>query len=168
MRFLAFIGIVVGMPVIAASQPLPSAEPPFLVETYSEFDARPGQISFDDDDNLFVGNFYLAGQDGIPVSVWKVSPADQIPVPFGPPIPDPDVLVVDRRGDQGGPGSVLVGGGNDIVEVQPDGSNASVLINGGCLNNIQYLSIDELGRLFALSYPNTGVCYIDEIGRAHV
>ena len=162
MRFLSIIAVLVGVPVIAASQPLPVAEYPFLVETYADFDARPGQISFDDEDNLFAGNFYLAGQDGVPVSVWKISPLDRIPVPFGPPIPDPDVLVVDRNGDLGGVGSVLVGGGDDVYEVPPDGSGASVLFSGGCLSNIQNIVIDELGRLFALSHPSTGVCYIDE------
>ena len=62
----------------------------------------------------------------------------------------------------GGIGSVLVGGGADILEVPSDGSDASVLFSGGCLANIQITLIDGDGRLFTVAYPSTGVCYIEE------
>ena len=77
---------------------LPTPDESLQVEYVMTFSERPGAISFDSSGNLFVGNFYYAGQDADPTSIWKINAITGQSEKFGPRIADPDAVLVDRLG----------------------------------------------------------------------
>jgi DNA-binding beta-propeller fold protein YncE len=150
--------------------PVPPDTEYLTVEVYAKFGIHVGSISFDDEDNLYVGNFNLPGLDADPAHVWKVASIDGAVTAFGQAVPDPDALVVDRGGFVGSEGSVLVGGAPSgcptdcvgiISEISSDGSVTQTLHSGGCLGNIQDLDFDSTGRLYVLNYNRGTVCIVE-------
>jgi hypothetical protein len=138
----------------------PSAPAGFGVEVYVTLTTRPGEISFDAQDNLFVGNYNVPGADSDSVPIWKVSPLDRVPVPFGPPVPDPDVVLVDRDGAVTPPGTILIGSAGAITMESPAGALLGDLATGGCMHNVQGLTLDQSNRLLAIDFPDGDVCLV--------
>lgn len=152
-------------------RPLPVPTGCFEVELYATFNGgRPGALSFDDFDNLYVGNFNIAGGDGAAVSISRVLAIDQSIESFGDAIPDPDAIIVDRNGNIGSTGSLLVCGiisgcpdacVGRITEISSDGSTNTILLEGGCLGNAQYLALSPAGKLYAPAHLDGRVCLVE-------
>lgn len=149
-----------------ATGPLPVVSECLEIEEYAIFNSgRPGAISFDAQDNLFVGNFNIPGADAEAVKIFKVSSIDQSVSLFGSAISDPDAVIVDLNGTVGTSGSILVGSSpGKITQISSDGLSTSTLFQGGCLGNIQDWKFGTDGRLYIPNHVSSSgagnVCVI--------
>lgn len=149
----AAAGILLALGAPAAAQ-LPTVETGGTVHVYATFPTDPAAISFDGDDDLFVGNFNNPGPPDVAADVWRVERTDSSVAPCAA-VDDPDAVYIDRNGLIAAAGSVLVGGWRyatttgQVVAIAPGCGGATPISFGGGLGNITTFAEDELGRLFA-------------------
>jgi hypothetical protein len=125
--------------------------PGFTVSTYAQ---APGAVRMDFDAAgvLYVGN---AGNStpGVPIS--RVAPGGGVATAFGPPIFDPDSVLIDRTGSVTGvAGALIVGGSSGVgvasaslTAIRPDQSTFSIMAPNPLASNPGDLAIDSTGRL---------------------
>jgi hypothetical protein len=127
--------------VVEASQGqivLPTVCAGFSVGVYSNV-VEPMKLSFGRDGTLYAGR-----QPGS--RIHKVAPGGGKSVEFGPPMNDPDAVLVDAMGTISGvSNSVLVGGLGVLGAIFPDGT-ARVIFNSG-FADIDDMKFDHQGRL---------------------
>lgn len=117
---------------------LPTVSAGFNVEIYSNV-IEPMKLSFGSDGALYVGRH---GGDRI----HRVAPGGGSVSEFGPPMVDPDAVLVDASGlISGVPDSVLVGGGGVLAAIFPD-QTATVVFNSG-FADVDDMKFDQAGRL---------------------
>lgn len=117
---------------------LPTVSAGFNVEIYSNV-VEPMKLSFGSDGALYVGR---QGGDRI----HRVTPGGGSVSEFGPPMVDPDAVLVDTAGlISGVPNSVLVGGGGILAAIFPD-QTATVVFNSG-FADVDDMKFDHAGRL---------------------
>jgi hypothetical protein len=129
----------------------------FPTDNVSIGKSGPFHLSFDADGNLFVGVEAGNNQATDQVRIRKVSPAGSVST-FGPPLLDPDGVLVDIDGLFSTPGSVLVSRllpgtppGAEITVIRPDGTTSALLQRTPAteeLVNPQQMAFDSSGRLF--------------------
>ncbi len=118
---------------------LPALCPGFHVAPYASV-AQPMKLSFAPDGALYVGR--QGGNDRI----HRIAPGGGTGVEFGPPMSDPDAVLVDAGGRISGVcNSVLVGGGGVIAAVAPD-QTSRVVFNAG-FEDVDDMTFDRAGRL---------------------
>lgn len=131
--------VVAGM--VHTSQPtvaLPTVCAGLNVGTYSQVD-EPMKLAFGRDGSLYVGR-----QPG--VRIHKVAPRGREVAEFGPPMVDPDAVLVDAKGVISGVrNSVLVGGGGIIAAIFED-QTSRVIFNSG-FADVDDMQFDRKGRL---------------------
>jgi hypothetical protein len=117
---------------------LPTVCAGFNVKVYSNVD-EPMKLSFGSDGALYVGR---QGGDRI----HRVAPGGSSVSEFGPPMVDPDAVLVDAAGlISGVPDSVLVGGGEILAAIFPD-QTAKVIFNSG-FADVDDMKFDHTRRL---------------------
>ena len=117
---------------------LPSVSAGFNVEIYSNVN-EPMKLSFGSDGALYVGRH---GGDRI----HRVAPGGGSASEFGPPMADPDAVLVDAAGlISGVPNSVLVGGGGILAAIFQN-QTATVVFNAG-FADVDDMKFDHAGRL---------------------
>lgn len=123
------------------SQPtvaLPTVCSGFNVGVYSQV-AEPMKLAFGQDGALYVGR-----QPG--VRIHRVAPEGRSVAEFGPPMVDPDAVVVDVKGVISGVrNSVLVGGGSIIAAIFQN-QTSKVIFNSG-FADADDMKFDRTGRL---------------------
>jgi sugar lactone lactonase YvrE len=121
----------------------------FDVGMYSHVD-EPMKLAFGRDGSLYVGR-----QPG--VRIHRVAPGGGAVTEFGPPMVDPDAVLVDARGlISGRRNSVLVGGGGVLAAIFPD-QTSRVIFNSG-FADVDDMKFDHAGRLlFADDLPQLWV-----------
>jgi glucose/arabinose dehydrogenase len=130
---LAAAGWAWGTPV----PPLPTVSAEYRISVYANV-PEPMKLSFAPDGALYVGR-----QPG--VRIHRVAPGGSPVTEFGPPMVDPDAVLVDTHGRIGGRrNSVLVGGGGVLAAIFPDQS-ASVVFRGDF--DVDDMKFDRRGRL---------------------
>jgi hypothetical protein len=130
---LAAAGCAWGAPVPA----LPTVSAEYSISVYANV-PEPMKLSFAPDGSLYVGR---QGGDRI----HRVAPGGSPVTEYGPPMVDPDAVLVDQNGRIGGrPRSVLVGGGGVLAAIFPNQS-ASVVFRGGF--DVDDMKFDRRGRL---------------------
>jgi hypothetical protein len=131
--------VVAGM--VHTSQPtvaLPTVCAGFSVGIYSQVD-EPMKLAFGRDGALYVGR-----QPG--VRIHRVAPWGRSVAEFGPPMVDPDAVLVDIKGVISGVrNSVLVGGGGIIAAIFED-QTSRVIFNSG-FADVDDMQFDRRGRL---------------------
>lgn len=157
----AAAGILLALGAPAAAQ-LPTVETGGTVQVYATFPTDPATISFDGDDDLFVGNFNNPGPPDVEANVWRVDRTDSSVAPCAA-VDDPDAVYIDRNGLIAAAGSVLVGGWRyttttgQVVAIAPGCGGATPISFGGGLGNISTFAEDALGRLFAANASELNV-----------
>jgi len=133
--------------------------PGFDIEVYATGFVRPGRMAFDSSGVMYLGS----GWDWTaPEKLYRVGVGGTPVERYGDPIPDPDAVLFDAAGDVSGtPGSVLVGGGQDVYAVRPD--ETVVKIFDTSTLNISDLKFDNAGRLLVAT-NNTQTVYRGENG----
>lgn len=122
----------------AVTPALPTVSPGFKVEIYSNV-TEPMKLSFGPDGALYVGRH---GGDVI----HRVAPDGLSVSEFGPPMEDPDAVLVDTAGlISGVPNSVLVGGGGVLAAIFQD-QTSEVVFNSG-FSDVDDMKFDRTGRL---------------------
>lgn len=117
---------------------LPTVSAGFNIEIYSNV-IEPMKLSFGSDGALYVGRH---GGDRI----HRVAPGGGSVSEFGPPMADPDAVLVDAAGlISGVPDSVLVGGGGILAAIFQD-QTATVVFNSG-FADVDDMKFDHAGRL---------------------
>lgn len=130
--------------------------PGFVVQQYSTAE-NPFQLSFDAAGALFTGReFNNSNQGGssIPTFILRIAPGGGPAIQFGPAtLHDPDAVAVDISGTiSGTPGSILVGGFNEVTQqgtvavVYPNATAATLFASTG-YENIAEMKFDHAGRL---------------------
>ncbi|HEX9171514.1 MAG TPA: hypothetical protein VF861_02545 [Telluria sp.] len=110
----------------------------FDVGVYSNVD-EPMKLSFGRDGALYAGR-----QPG--VRIHRVAPGGATVTEFGPPMVDPDAVLVDAKGAiSGRSNSVLVGGGGILAAIFPD-QTSQVIFNSG-FDDVDDMKFDHAGRL---------------------
>jgi len=122
---------------------LPSLSPGFNVEVYSDVN-EPMKLSFGADGALY------AGRQGGNDRIHRIAPGGGSGSEFGPPMVDPDAVLVDTAGLISGiPNSVLVGGSGAeagvLAAIFPD-QTATVIFNSG-FDDVDDMKFDHAGRL---------------------
>lgn len=117
---------------------LPTVCAGFNVRVYSRVD-EPMKLAFGRDGSLYVGRDPGA-------RIHKVSPGGGSVAEFGPPMVDPDAVLVDTRGViSGRRNAVLVGGNQILAAIFPD-QTSTVLFNSG-FADVDDMKFDHAGRL---------------------
>lgn len=117
---------------------LPTVAPGFKVEVYANV-TQPMKLSFAADGALYVGRH---GGDRI----HKVGPGGTSVSEFGPPMVDPDAVLVDTAGLISGiRHSVLVGGGGVLAAIFPNQTSATIFSSG--FADVDDMKFDRTGRL---------------------
>lgn len=117
---------------------LPTVRPGFNVQVYSNVD-EPMKLSFGPDGALYVGR-----QGGN--RIHRIAPEGRSVSEFGPPMVDPDAVLVDAAGRISGvPNSVLVGGGGILAAIFTN-QTAAVIFNTG-FADVDDMKFDASGRL---------------------
>jgi len=117
--------------------PLPTVSAEYSISVYANV-PEPMKLSFAPDGSLYVGR---QGGDRI----HRVGPGGSPVAEYGPPMVDPDAVLVDQNGHIGGrPRSVLVGGGGVLAAIFPNQS-ASVVFRGDF--DVDDMKFDRHGRL---------------------
>jgi hypothetical protein len=126
-------------PQFAAPQPpLPTLSADYRVSVYANV-PEPMKLSFAPDGTLYAGR-----QPGS--RIHRVAPGGYPVTEFGPPMVDPDAVLVDTAGRIGGRrNSVLVGGGGVLAAIFPN-QTASVIFNNG-FADVDDMHFDRRGRL---------------------
>jgi hypothetical protein len=125
-----------GLPAAAAA--LPTLCAGFKVAVYARVD-EPMKLSFGPDGALYAGR---QGGDRI----HRIAPGGSPVTEFGPPMVDPDAVLVDAAGViSGAPNAVLVGGGGILAAIFQDQS-ARVIFNAG-FADVDDMKFDRSGRL---------------------
>lgn len=120
------------------TSPLPTLCPGFKIGVYSNVN-EPMKLSFGPDGALYVGR---QGGDRI----HRVAPGGGSVSEFGPPMVDPDAVLVDRTGRiSGAPNSVLVGGGGVLAAIFQD-QTSKVIFNSG-FTDVDDMKFDRARRL---------------------
>jgi hypothetical protein len=113
----------------------------------------PRAMSFDASGNLYVGRDNVGSGGGFsdPVQIQRVA-TDRSVSPFGSPISDPDLVIVDLSGAiTGVAGSVIVGGGSGggtgpLTAIHPDGSMVQLQVTG-VLSDVNGMALNSQGQL---------------------
>jgi hypothetical protein len=137
--------ILVAVIIMAASghawgrePPLPSVSAPYRVTVYAHV-PEPMKLSFAPDGSLYVGR-----QPGL--RIHRVGPGGQPVTEFGPPMTDPDAVLVDAAAHIGGyKFAVLVGGGGVLAAIRAD-ETSSVLFDTG-FDDVDDMKFDRHRRL---------------------
>jgi sugar lactone lactonase YvrE len=117
---------------------LPTVCAGFSVRVYSHVD-EPMKLSFGPDRALYAGR-----QDG--VRIHRIAPGGSNVAEFGPPMVDPDAVLVDAKGRISGVrNSVLVGGGGILAAIFQD-QTSRVIFNSG-FADVDDMKFDHQGRL---------------------
>lgn len=117
--------------------PLPTVSAGYGISVYANV-PEPMKLSFAPDGALYVGR-----QPG--VRIHRVGPGGSPVAEYGPPMVDPDAVLVDQNGHIGGrPRSVLVGGGGVLAAIFPS-QTASVVFTGNF--DVDDMKFDRHGRL---------------------
>lgn len=117
---------------------LPTVSAGFKVEIYSDV-TEPMKLSFGPDGALYVGRH---GGD----TIHRVAPGGLSVSEFGPPMVDPDAVLVDAAGlISGVPNSILVGGGGVLAAIFQD-QTAEAIFNSG-FTDVDDMKFDRAGRL---------------------
>lgn len=125
-------------PFAAPQPPLPTLSAEYRVSVYANV-PEPMKLSFAPDGTLYVGR-----QPGL--RIHRVAPGGQPVTEFGPPMADPDAVLVDTAGRIAGRrNSVLVGGGGILAAIFPN-QTASVIFNAG-FADVDDMHFDRRGRL---------------------
>jgi len=125
-------------PTPPAESALPTVHPGFNVQVYANVD-EPMKLSFGPDGALYAGR---QGGDRI----HRIAPGGSSVSEFGPPMVDPDAVLVDATGHISGvPNSVLVGGGGILAAIFPN-QTSSVVFNSG-FADVDDMKFDASGRL---------------------
>jgi sugar lactone lactonase YvrE len=120
------------------SSSLPTVAPGFHIAVYANV-SEPMKLAFGHDGALFVGR-----QPGN--RIHRVAPGGQSVVEFGPPMVDPDAVLVDDAGVISGvPHSVLVGGGGVLAAIFPNQSAATIFSSG--FADVDDMKFDNVRRL---------------------
>lgn len=124
---------------------LPSVCANYSVGMYAQVD-EPMKLSFGADGALYAGR-----QPGS--RIHRIAPGGAKVAEFGPPMADPDAVLVDTTGEIAGVGNaVLVGGAGVLAAVFPD-RGARVIFNAG-FADVDDMKFDRRGRLiFADDLP---------------
>jgi hypothetical protein len=118
--------------------PLPAVSPDYRISVYASV-PEPMKLSFAPDGSLYVGR-----QPGL--RIHRVAPGGLGVSEFGPPMVDPDAVLVDTAGRiSGRRNSVLVGGGGVLAAIFPD-QTSSVIFNTG-FDDVDDMKFDRHGRL---------------------
>lgn len=130
-------GSTVADQALAANAALPSVCG-FAVKTYASV-AEPMKLSFGRHGALFVGR-----QEG--TRIHEVGAGGSPVTQFGPPMADPDAVLVDAAGRISGVrGAVLVGGGGILAAIFRD--QTSRVIFNSCFADVDDMKFDNEGRL---------------------
>jgi sugar lactone lactonase YvrE len=117
---------------------LPTVCAGFKVRVYSQVD-EPMKLSFGRDGALYAGR-----QPG--ARIHRIAPGGRNVAEFGPPMVDPDAVLVDAKGEISGVrNSVLVGGGGIIAAIFQD-RTSRVIFNSG-FADVDDMKFDRKGRL---------------------
>jgi sugar lactone lactonase YvrE len=117
---------------------LPTVCAGFNVRVYSAID-EPMKLSFGRDGALYAGR-----QPG--VRIHRIAPGGRKVAEFGPPMVDPDAVLVDKKGVISGVrNSVLVGGGGVLAAIFQD-QTSRVIFNSG-FADVDDMKFDHQGRL---------------------
>jgi sugar lactone lactonase YvrE len=123
---------------VPAAPKLPTMAPGYHVEVYAQV-SEPMKLAFAPDGALYVGRdpgnrIHRVGPGGSPVTE------------FGPPMVDPDAVLVDVAGVISGVrNAVLVGGGGILAAIRPDQS-ATIVFSSG-FADVDDMKFDRTGRL---------------------
>jgi sugar lactone lactonase YvrE len=122
----------------APEPPLPSVSAPYRIAVYAHV-PEPMKLSFAPDGTLYVGR-----QPGL--RIHRVAPRGQPVTEFGPPMTDPDAVLVDAAAHIGGHRfAVLVGGGGILAAIFAD-QTASIVFDSG-FADVDDMKFDRQGRL---------------------
>ena len=145
LRLVRQMLLIVAVAIVTASghawgrePPLPSVSAPYRITVYAHV-PEPMKLSFAPDGSLYVGR-----QPGL--RIHRVGPGGQPVTEFGPPMIDPDAVLVDpaaRIGEH--KSAVLVGGGGVLAAIHAD-ETASVLFDTG-FDDVDDMKFDRHGRL---------------------
>jgi len=137
--------VIVAVVIVAASgrawgrePPLPSVSAPYRVTVYAHV-PEPMKLSFAPDGSLYVGR-----QPG--VRIHRVGPGGQPVTEFGPPMVDPDAVLVDAAGRIGGHKFAVLVGGDGVLAAIYANETASVVFNSG-FADVDDMKFDRHGRL---------------------
>lgn len=129
----------------------------------------PGWFDVADDGTIYTGRDATGsgGGSGDAVAIHRISQGGSPVEEFGGSIPDPDAVVIDRKGTVVNPGMVLVGGdvGNNqgaIWSFLQDGTPIKVLGPDGRIGNVGKMLLDSKG---AVIFMNTSSKEVMEITR---
>lgn len=124
--------------VSSATVALPTVTAGFNIQVYANV-RQPMKLSFGPDGALYTGR-----QGG--ERIHRVPPGGGTGSEFGPPMVDPDAVLVDPAGRISGvPNSVLVGGGGILAAILPD-QTSRVIFNSG-FADVDDMQFDHAGRL---------------------
>ncbi len=133
------------------------------VEVITSIDFNPASISADANGNLYFGN-YDATPNG---KIKKLVISTGVVTDFGGTIDDPDAVIVDKNGDVGVVGSILVGGVigscgggcriGRLSEISANGATTQTLHEGSCIGNPSAMAFDSLGRLLIVSVTDSAI-----------
>ena len=104
-------------------------------------------LAVDANDNLWAGNDPPGNGPSDPGPIRFIPKDGSSVTEVGPPIIDPDKVIVDINGHVTSPGHVIVAGLNTLVSVSPANGNAATLFSGGILENTAAMVFDASGRL---------------------
>ncbi|MCP4594829.1 MAG: hypothetical protein GY842_29215 [bacterium] len=128
----------------------------YAVEKFTDI-ASPAGIACDPVGNLYVGNAASSGY------VRFVSSDGTVVENIGDLLVDPDFVEFDEHGFVGGPGSMLIGALDTILEIDPITGAASTLFSGSPFSNVGEMEFDSTGRLFTGQVDiGAGVVVIDQ------
>lgn len=117
---------------------LPTVSAGFKVEVYANV-TEPMKLSFGPDGALY------AGRQGGDV-IHRVAPGGRSVSEFGPPMVDPDAVLVDAAGlISGTPNSVLVGGGGILAAIFQNQTSGVIFSSG--FADVDDMKFDRAGRL---------------------
>lgn len=132
------LAATVQMHPLQAARPLPTVCAGFHVAVYAYVD-EPMKLSFGRDGALYAGR-----QGGN--RIHRIAPGGGPVTEFGPPMVDPDAVLVDDAGlISGVPGAVLVGGGGVLAAIFQDQSS-QVIFNSG-FSDVDDMKFDRSRRL---------------------
>lgn len=137
-RLLALLLFAAAGCAWSAPASLPTMSAGYTISVYANV-PEPMKLSFAPDGSLYVGR-----QPGL--RIHRVAPGGSPVTEYGPPMVDPDAVLVDQNGRIGGrPRSVLVGGGGILAAIFPN-QTASVIFNTG-FEDVDDMTFDRHGRL---------------------
>lgn len=135
--------------------PLPAVPWGGEVEVVTRLRGRPGEIAINSDGDVFVGNLDYPGNDAAEVPIFRIEAGSSVPEYCGAPIPDPDVVLLDRNGYQSAPGNVIVGSLGRLSAVEQDCSGVTILVQDDSnLRNPQDMEMDSQGRIVYFDHGN--------------